>query len=128
MAVPEIVAWVGVPPTAKLTVAVPEYAPTAAGVMVTVTPHVAFAASVALLQLSTEVAMIAGLDSVTNPTFTDAGFGLPKLKFTVVDWPAPTVAAVTAGVVVVSGESLIPESPTIVLTPAALVATVNVAE
>ena len=94
----------------------------------TVTPHVAFAASVALLQLSTEVAMIAGLDSDTTPTLTAAGFGLPNVRLTVVDCVRPTVAAVTVGVVVVNGESLIPVSPTAVLTPAALVATDNVAE
>lgn len=123
-----MVAWVGVPPTARLTVAVPEYVPIAAGVTVTVTPHVAPEASVALLQLSTEVAMIAGVDSDTTPTSTDVAFGLPNVKLIVVDWPTATVAAVTVGDVTVKGESLIPLSPTAVLTPATLVATDNVAE
>lgn len=127
-AVPEMTACVGVPPPDRLTVAVPEYAPTATGVMVTVTPHVAPAASMALLQLSTEVAMIAGVDSDTTPTRTAVAFGLPKVRSTAVDPPTYTVVAVTVGAEIVSGDPPMPLSPTAVFTPGALVGTDNVAE
>jgi hypothetical protein len=50
LALPEMVAWVGVPPPDKLTEAVPEYVPTVTGEMVTVTLQVALAVSVTLLQ------------------------------------------------------------------------------
>lgn len=73
---PEIVATAGVPPTDRVRDAVPLYAPTAAGVMVTVAVQLAPAASVLLLQLSTEVAMIEGCDRLIAPTFTAVTLGL----------------------------------------------------
>ena len=70
-----MVATAGVPPTDRVRDAVPLYAPAAAGVMVTVAVQLAPAASVLLLQLSTEVAMIAD-DRLIAPTFTAVTLGL----------------------------------------------------
>ena len=129
LAVPEMVTWVGESlPFDKPTVTAPEYAPTAAGVIVTVTPHVAPAASVVLLQVSTEVAMIEGWDKVNTPTISAVAFGLANVRSTVVDWPTLTVAAVTVVVAIINGDPAIPVSPTVVVTPAVLVGTDNVAE
>ena len=53
--------------------------------MVTITPQLAPAASIALLQLSVELAMIAGLDSITAPALTAVEFGFWYEMLTVVD-------------------------------------------
>lgn len=128
LAVPEMVAWVDEPP-AKLAVTVPEYTPTALGVMVTVTLHVAPAASMALLQVSRDSAMIAGWDSTTVPNATCIALGLVNDRLTVVEWPTVTVVAVTVGVAVVNGAGpRIPVSPMPMAPAGAVVGTDNVAE
>ena len=75
-----------------------------------------------------EVAMIEGWDKVNTPNISAVAFGLVNVRSTVVDWPTLTVVAVTVGVAVVNGDPAIPVSPTVVVTPAALVGTNNVAE
>ena len=105
---------------------VPEYVPTAVGVMVIVTSHVALAASVALLQLSTEVAMIVGWDSITVPNVSEIEFGLLKIMLVVVDDPRLTVATVTVDGVAIKGGQAIPTRPMKVAPPE--VGMVNVAQ
>lgn len=105
---PEMLATAGAPPMDRPSDAVPLYAPVVAGVTVTVTVQFAPAASVVLLQLSTEAAMIAGCDSDSAPTLQEVGFGLVKLRLTVVDCPTLTVAAVAVGVVVVKDDPVTP--------------------
>ncbi len=76
LAVPEMVATAGVPPPDRPSEAVPLYAPAVLGDTVTVVVQLAPAATVVLLQLSTEEAMIAGWDMITAPTLTATAFGL----------------------------------------------------
>ena len=85
LAVPEIVATAGAPPPDKPSKLFPEYAPATVGVIVTTRPQLAPAASMTLLQLSVEVAIIVCRDSVTTPVRIAVEFGLLNEMLTVVD-------------------------------------------
>jgi hypothetical protein len=72
--------------------------------------------------------MIAGCDNATTPVLTLVALGLANVRLTVVELPILTVVAVTTGVEVVNEDPATPVRPTVVLTPATLVGTDNVAE